>query len=121
MINDWCFDMKEIKQKCGGIGGVMKGLRCIWKSHQINSLHVFAGYSGIFKGAIVIRGLLKYTGVYNQDTTIGNKHSSCLLMKVKDGVVDETNTYSIKVKNSVGRCSNILGQRFVNLYHYVDV
>ena len=113
MIDDWCFSLSEIKEKCGGIGGIMKGLRCIWKSHQMNSLSVFVGFDKEWSGSVIIRGLLKYTQVYNQDTLIGTRHSSCLLMKLEDGVEDETNEYSIKVKNSVARCSNILGQRFV--------
>ena len=118
MISDWCFDYEMLKMKGGGIGSLQKGERCLAKSHGLNSMSLYIGYKegDVFYGSFIVRGLAKYAAVYNQDTPI-NKHSSVLYMKVENGIPDDDyHQYGPRLCQTVGRCSNILGQRYVFVY-----
>lgn len=113
LISDWMMTLKQIKLKGGGCGALFKAERCLYKSWSINSLSFWVGLKSIYEGSCVLKGCLKYSGVYNQDTVISKKQSSVLLMKVSEGVEDEGNEYGPQLCLTVGRCSNLLGQRYV--------
>ena len=114
MIDDWHFTAEQMMFKAGGVGKLKKAECHLFKSLEVGSLSLFLGIDGIYAGCLLIRGLCKYSQVYNIDTNIYGKSSTCLFMKALPGVDDdEIYAFGPKLCLTTGRCGNIIGARHV--------
>lgn len=108
--------------KCCGVSGLRKAHLALWKSLNHKKIKLYLGIKGDVKGGICVKGILKNMAVFNRDTSASYGSSSCILLKTSNPVPEhDVYDFSLKLRYSVGRCTNIVGQRCASWCNHLIV